>query len=179
MADYDVIVIGGGFAGVTTAREVRKAGFRCLLLEARDRLGGRTWYSEFAGHPVEMGGTWIHWIQPHVWAEVTRYGLEITESAGAASGQNCAWITSGQRKTGSLEDVRAMLEDGVVRFCHDAERVLERPYDPLRSEGIAELDHLSVQDRLGQLGLPAEQRGTYSLDYGPPAAPPSVRKVVW
>jgi len=158
MADYDVIVIGGGFAGATAAREVGKAGLRCLLLEARDRLGGRTWYSEFAGHPVEMGGTWIHWIQPHVWAEVTRYGLEITESAGAASGQNCAWITSGQRKTGSLEELRTMLEDGVARFCQDAERVLERPYDPLRSEGIAELDHLSVQDRLDQLGLPTEQR---------------------
>ncbi len=156
--DYDVIIIGGGFAGVTAAREVGKAGLRCLLLEARDRLGGRTWSGEFAGHAVEWGGTWIHWIQPHVWAEVTRYGLEIVESPGVASPENCAWVTSGQLKTGSPEELTAMLEDGVARFCHDAKQVLERPYEPWLSEGIAELDGLSVQDRLEQLGLPDEQR---------------------
>ena len=38
--DYDVIVIGGGFSGVTAARNVRQSGARVLLLEARDRLGG-------------------------------------------------------------------------------------------------------------------------------------------
>ena len=38
--DYDVIVIGGGFAGVTAARELSHAGLRTLLLEARHRLGG-------------------------------------------------------------------------------------------------------------------------------------------
>ncbi len=43
MADtYDVVIIGGGFAGVTAARELRKQGQRVLILEARDRLGGRT-----------------------------------------------------------------------------------------------------------------------------------------
>src|SRR5881397_2102221 len=76
----DVVVIGGGFAGVTAARDLRQRGYRVLILEARDRLGGRTWTAEFAGQPVEMGGAWVHWCQPHVWAEITRYGLQITES---------------------------------------------------------------------------------------------------
>ena len=53
--DYDVIIIGGGFAGVTAAREASKAGLQCVVLDARDRLGGRTWYSEMAGHTVELG----------------------------------------------------------------------------------------------------------------------------
>src|SRR3954453_4640442 len=80
---YDVVVIGGGFAGVTAARGLRQRGYRVLILEARDRLGGRTWTSEFSDQPVEMGGTWVHWVQPHVWAEITRYGLQITESPRA------------------------------------------------------------------------------------------------
>src|SRR5215467_6311903 len=86
---YDVVVIGGGFAGVAAARELRHRGRRVLILEARDRLGGRTWVSEFSGLPVEMGGTWVHWMQPYVWAEIGRYGLQIVESPHA---ERCGWI---------------------------------------------------------------------------------------
>ena len=78
--DYDVVVIGGGFAGVTAARDCRKNGYKTLVLEARNRLGGRTFSTEFAGHKVELGGTWIHWTQPFVWAETQRYGLKVIES---------------------------------------------------------------------------------------------------
>src|ERR1700752_2693015 len=46
--DYDVIVLGGGFAGITAARDSSKNGYKTVVLEARDRLGGRTWTSEFA-----------------------------------------------------------------------------------------------------------------------------------
>ncbi len=45
-AMYDVIVVGGGFAGVTAARECALRGRSVLLLEARDRLGGRTWSAD-------------------------------------------------------------------------------------------------------------------------------------
>ena len=46
----DVIVIGGGFAGVTAAREASLRGRSVLLLEARDRLGGRTWTAPWGGY---------------------------------------------------------------------------------------------------------------------------------
>jgi pseudooxynicotine dehydrogenase len=161
-ADYDVIIIGGGFAGVTTAREVRKAGLQCVVLDARDRLGGRTWYSELAGHAVELGGTWIHWIQPHIWAEVTRYGLAVVESPGLAAPGHCVWLTGGQRKTGSPEELFGLLAEGAARFCAEVEHVLPRPYEPLFTEGVAELDRLSVQDRLNSLGLSDEQRDVLS-----------------
>ena len=55
-ADYDAIVLGAGFAGVTAARELRMRGLRVLLLEARPRIGGRTLTSEVAGHQFELGG---------------------------------------------------------------------------------------------------------------------------
>ncbi|WP_408899220.1 flavin monoamine oxidase family protein [Nocardioides sp. R1-1] len=78
----DVIVIGAGFAGLTAARELGKAGRRVLVLEARDRIGGSTWYRTdlLGGVGLEMGGTWIVPQQTHVWGEVERYGVPIQDS---------------------------------------------------------------------------------------------------
>uniref|UniRef100_A0A0D2XU79 monoamine oxidase n=1 Tax=Fusarium oxysporum (strain Fo5176) TaxID=660025 RepID=A0A0D2XU79_FUSOF len=50
-------------------------GRQVLLLEGRDRIGGRTWTSNVDGHLYEMGGTWVHWEQPHVYREMARYNL--------------------------------------------------------------------------------------------------------
>jgi NADPH-dependent 2,4-dienoyl-CoA reductase/sulfur reductase-like enzyme len=50
---YDVIVIGAGFTGLTAARDLSTAGKSVLLIEARDRIGGRTWASKSHGHYFE------------------------------------------------------------------------------------------------------------------------------
>ena len=82
---WDVIVIGGGFAGVTAARDASFRGLKTLLLEARPRLGGRAFTAPFAGHDLDLGGTWIGWSQPSIWAEVMRYGMAVDESAAATA----------------------------------------------------------------------------------------------
>ena len=159
-ANFDTIVIGGGFAGVTAARELGNAGHSCLLLEARDRLGGRTWTSEFAGMEVELGGGWVHWLQPHVWAEITRYGIEVAESPEP---DRCVWLVDGERRSGDLAEFDALLNRGVERFCGGFEDVLGHPYDPLRAaEAVGSIDDLSEQDRLEQLELSAEERAILS-----------------
>jgi|GEM_PF-2758195 NADPH-dependent 2,4-dienoyl-CoA reductase/sulfur reductase-like enzyme len=66
--EYDTIVIGGGFAGVSASRDLSWRGKKTLLLEAKSRLGGRAWTTRFSGHDVDIGGTWIGWSQPHVWS---------------------------------------------------------------------------------------------------------------
>jgi monoamine oxidase len=59
---YDVVVIGSGFCGLVAARDLSKnTNLKILLLEARDRIGGRTWTSKAWGEEFDMGGTWIHW----------------------------------------------------------------------------------------------------------------------
>jgi monoamine oxidase len=64
-ADVDVVVIGAGFAGLVAARELGRAGLDVIVLEARDRVGGRTWTDRRLGHDLELGGTWVHRVQPH------------------------------------------------------------------------------------------------------------------
>jgi monoamine oxidase len=81
----DVLVIGGGVAGLVAARDLSHRGLHVTLLEAHDRLGGRTWTRTLAGTDVvaEFGGTWFtRQLQPAIAGEITRYGLGVRESAG-------------------------------------------------------------------------------------------------
>ena len=58
--DADVCVVGAGFAGLTAARRLRKSGKTVVVLEARDRVGGRVWMHHLSdGTPVDRGGAWI------------------------------------------------------------------------------------------------------------------------
>ena len=55
----DVIVIGAGFAGIAAARQLRDRGLRVLVVEARDRIGGRALTDRSSGEAVDLGGQWI------------------------------------------------------------------------------------------------------------------------
>jgi monoamine oxidase len=150
---YDVLILGGGFAGVSAARELGQAGLRCLLLEARPRLGGRTFSTEVFGKRSEVGGQWIHWLQPHVWSEVARYGLELYETPGAASPKTVGVL--GARGLDRQDPAAnfAMLQAAMQKVCAESRELFPRPYDPFYRSNVAELDRLSVQDRLDSLQL--------------------------
>jgi monoamine oxidase len=55
-----VVVIGAGMAGLTAARRLADGGMDVTVLEARDRIGGRTWTNTSLGVPIDLGGAWIH-----------------------------------------------------------------------------------------------------------------------
>ena len=55
----DVVVVGAGPSGLTAARELKKAGLSVAVLEARDRVGGRTWTDTVDGAVLEIGGQWV------------------------------------------------------------------------------------------------------------------------
>jgi putrescine oxidase len=57
--ERDVVIIGAGPSGLTAARELRKAGHSVAVLEARDRVGGRTHTDIVEGAVLEVGGQWV------------------------------------------------------------------------------------------------------------------------
>lgn len=57
-----IVVIGAGIAGLTAARILNDDGYDVIVVEARDRLGGRATTVEFAGGPAELGASWIHGV---------------------------------------------------------------------------------------------------------------------
>ncbi len=156
--DCDVIVVGGGFAGVTAARECSKLGLRTVLLEARERLGGRTFTGEFHGHLVELGGTWVHWSQPFVWSEVQRYGLEVEETPGATPDQVIV-LSEGQAARRDAASGIGAIAGAMDRYFEEARLVWERPYDAaFRWQEILRRDALSAAARMQAIGLPPFER---------------------
>jgi monoamine oxidase len=154
-ADVDVVVIGAGFAGLVAARELGRAGFGVLVLEARGRVGGRTWTDRRLGHDLELGGTWVHWVQPHTWAEMTRYGREITRTPAAGEAY---WLgAGGARRAGTPEEFMELIADGQQAIVADVRAAIPRGIDPAAGE-IGGLDALSIQDRVDALGLGEEAR---------------------
>jgi pseudooxynicotine oxidase len=159
---YDVIVIGGGFAGITTARETARGGAETLLLEARDRLGGRTWTHRWNGTDIELGGGWVHWHQPHVWSEITRAGLAVELGEDA---QVAGWFVGDERHPGTLPERDAIAERGWNQFVDGVEDALPLPHDPLfASDRLARLDGQTITERMDELELDDEERDVLAAE---------------
>ena len=79
MSRLDTIVVGGGVAGLTAARLLAAAGQRVAVLEARDRIGGRT-HTDRSGLATDLGASWIHGIDDNpLHAAAQAFGMPMVE----------------------------------------------------------------------------------------------------
>jgi monoamine oxidase len=72
----DVIIVGAGFAGLAAAKALRAAGVEPLIIEARDRVGGRTCPGSIAGLTIDLGGMWVGPTQTVLDALAREYGVK-------------------------------------------------------------------------------------------------------
>jgi len=71
-SETEVAIIGGGAAGIAAGRRLRAAGIDCLLIEARDRLGGRAFTVNQGGFALDLGCGWLHSADRNPWAEIAQ-----------------------------------------------------------------------------------------------------------
>ena len=93
----DAVVIGGGAAGIAAARRLRNAGRNVLLIEARDRLGGRAHTEIVRGMPLDLGCGWLHSAERNPMVDLAEAaGLTIVREGARWTSQwrNLGWPAS-------------------------------------------------------------------------------------
>lgn len=162
MKSYDAIVVGAGFAGAVAARELRAVGLETLVVDARDRVGGRACYRRFAGTEacIEVGATYVTAGQQNVDREMHRYGFQRKRLSGP---DRRIWRLGGTRRTSGFP---VPLGEGL-----EAERVLSmiraaaarvRPGVPHDQQAIVDLD-VSVEEFIERLQAPPVTRDLISV----------------
>jgi len=73
----DVLVLGGGLSGLTAARRLAERGHKVMVLEARDRVGGRNFFAPVGNHHFDLGGQFIGPTQERVRALIAELGLQL------------------------------------------------------------------------------------------------------
>src|SRR5688572_6859283 len=71
----DAVIVGGGYAGLAAARRLTDEGRSAVVLEARDRVGGRTYTVEEAGATVDLGDQWIGPTHDHIYELAAETGV--------------------------------------------------------------------------------------------------------
>lgn len=145
MHDCDVVIVGAGLAGLTAARELAGAGLDVRVLEARDRVGGRTLSEPIGEHPediVEVGGQWVGPTQHEVLALARELGIETYPTH--AQGKNLFETESGKLKrySGTIPMLGPLVMVDYGRADLKLKRLIKRvsPEEPWAAEDAARLD---------------------------------------
>jgi monoamine oxidase len=158
----DVIIIGAGAAGLTAAAELGRAGLSVILVEARNRVGGRifTVHDSKCNVPVELGAEFIHGRPPEIWNLLSSHKIRTTEVSGDSW---CAW--EGKLST--------------CNFFSEADDILEKMNDRGPDQSFNEFLNKSCGSAQGGGRLKEAQEWATSYVSGFNAADPAIVGVHW
>lgn len=75
---YDVIIVGAGVSGLAAAKKLSERNMRVLVIEARDRIGGRIYTDRSLGFPIDLGASWAHDLPNNIIAnQKTAFNIEL------------------------------------------------------------------------------------------------------
>jgi monoamine oxidase len=157
----DVVVVGAGMAGVTAARSLVRAGLRVLVLEARQRLGGRIHtLRDVCKAPVEAGAELIHGTRAQTWPEVREAGLTVRPNSHGATAMMIDLGEGGRWLPHALAHPQTWHSLGVLRRIaapqpHDmsARDFIERCGYRGHAKRIAELVFSHLPGSLDEIGI--------------------------
>jgi monoamine oxidase len=145
----DVIVVGAGFAGLCAARNLVRQGKKVVVLEARNRVGGRVKRGTLAGHAVDVGGMWVGPTQTRLLELLKEYDLHLVPQF--EDGKNVTEV-NGKHVLANREDPGLDPESLAEfdRVSRELDRLssqlpLEAPWTAPNAEA---LDAMTVQDWL-------------------------------
>ncbi|MEU4157980.1 NAD(P)/FAD-dependent oxidoreductase [Actinoplanes sp. NPDC026670] len=169
MTDFDVVVVGAGVTGLTVANRLHAAGRRVLVLEARDRVGGRLLTEDVDGVRLEVGGQWVSPDQSALLALIDELNLEMYSRYRA--GDSVYIGRDGVRRTfeGEKFPVSETTAAEVERLVKELDRLaaMMDPLSPWEHPDADELDRISFAAWLaGQTDDP-EARDNVGLYVGP------------
>lgn len=150
----DVVVVGAGFAGITAARDLAQAGHSVIVVEGRDRIGGRTYTDDAIGRPVELGGAYVHWTQANLFRELQRHGFQLTTPLPV---ERVHWLAEGTLHSGTEAEFDAVASPGMNQFVADARECVPYPFD-LTVADLSAAEKESFGDRMARLDLTPEER---------------------
>jgi monoamine oxidase len=158
-SEVDVAVIGAGAAGIAAGRRLAEAGnVSILVLEARERAGGRTWTVEKNGLPLDLGGEWLHSADRNVLARLAeQLGFELyhrrpdwttrLRNSGATAEEEQEWIADREAHYWAIRRAAQQPEDRPAASVLRPGGRWNALFDATSTWGNAvELEKLSVKD---------------------------------
>ncbi|MDQ0278317.1 putrescine oxidase [Arthrobacter silviterrae] len=141
----DVVIIGAGPSGMTAAHELTKAGLSVAVVEARDRVGGRTWNNTIDGAWLELGGQWVSPDQTALIGLLDELGLGTYSRYRDGDSVYVAPDGTRTRYTGEMFPVDADTEAEMNKLIEtmDALAAAMDPQEPWNHPQARELDIIS------------------------------------
>ncbi|KAI0880229.1 uncharacterized protein GGS22DRAFT_182454 [Annulohypoxylon maeteangense] len=161
---FDIVVIGAGYSGLQAAYSAQQAGLSVAVVEARDRVGGKSWSVPLSnGRGVaDLGAAWVNdTLQPRIWSYIKRFGLQ-ENIVKQRLGHTAVLLTADGTRIESPQGV-------TPEFSSEDKKNLERIRDHIQAESLKpnglrkEDDDISLDQYVRNLGGSPQTLGMVNL----------------
>jgi putrescine oxidase len=150
LIEADAVVVGAGVAGLAAARRLAADGRDVVVLEARDRVGGRLWNTEIGGEANELGGEWVAPYQSRLHALLGELGIELFPAYREGDDVYVDEAGRARRHTGEDHGLSAAQERALAEADGQLDALAKEldPEEPWEHPRARELDTITFDEWL-------------------------------